>query len=251
MSLTDDWIDEFVSELNAISLEVKIVSRFCLLINGQCVNLAPADTLLSPEKSNGILVHEDIYRTRKKQVIQRIKSKTGQNQRKIHGRLTRVKSISSKEAKQFVNDNHVMGFGGGKVCYGLLYLNELVAVAIFSNTRLMKYENPPYLSTELVRFCSLADTTVIGGLNKLIHHFCKHHLTDDIVTTVDREWSDGEAYKKTGFDSISVTDSLFFGVDSICFTRRNLKSQTDLKENEYLVQNQGNIKLRKLISRQD
>ncbi|MBK7130332.1 MAG: hypothetical protein IPM74_10705 [Crocinitomicaceae bacterium] len=196
-------------------------------------------------KSETIYLHEDIVRNRMSQVVNRLISQAGMNQRKIHGRSTKVFKIDLKSAKEFIDDNHVMGFGGGKYFYGLYLKTELVAVAAFSKIRWMKYENPPYWSTELERYCCLPQTSVNGGLSKLISFFELHHKSDDLITTSDLEWSDGKAYQKIGFEAIDKTSALLFAVNKKSFQRRLIKLETELLENEYAVSNLGNIKWRK------
>ncbi len=51
----------------------------------------------------------------------------------------------------------------------------------------------PYRSYEMVRFANVTGVTVTGGLSKLIKAFAEEVKPDDIMTYVDREWSDGKA----------------------------------------------------------
>jgi len=62
---------------------------------------------------------------------------------------------------------------------------------------------------ELMRFCSLKNTVVIGGFSKLLKHFNQ----DSIVTYADRTYSDGSVYEKNGFRKIKVNRPNFWYVD--------------------------------------
>lgn len=183
-------------------------------------------------------------------MISRISSLVGINKNKIHGRKTKVREISKKEAADFIEANHLMGFGGGKSFLGLHSQDQLVAVAVFSKIRYMKYENPPYYSVELERFCSLECTTVIGGLDKLIKAYIKENSTDDIITYVDKEWSSGDAYYKLGFKFVDETPALAFSINETNFKRTLITTDQLEKGGYHLVKNQGNLKLRLVIKSQ-
>mgnify|MGYP000070417793 CR=1 FL=1 len=142
-----------------------------------------------------------------------------------------------------------MGFGGGKTFLGLFEKEQLVAVAVFSKTRHMKREDPPYYSTELERFCSIPDTTIVGGLDKFIQYFRKEHLTDDLITYIDKEWSKGEAYLKLGFKKVGETPPLRFIINKTTQKRRLANVNETLKTDEYAVINKGNLKLRLYFDR--
>lgn len=244
MNLKKSWIQNLVIALQKSGCEVLMTGNH-LLVGKLKVVLISAGQKPDLNKSDAIYLHEDVVRKRMSQVVNRLISQAGKNQRKIHGRATSVIKIDLKSAKEFINDNHVMGFGGGKYFYGLYFKTELVAVAAFSKLRWMKYENPPYWSTELERYCCLPQTSINGGLSKLISFFEFHHQTDDIITTSDLEWSDGKVYQKIGFESVNKTGSLLFAVNKKSFQRRLIKVETELLENEYAVNNLGNIKWRK------
>lgn len=142
-----------------------------------------------------------------------------------------------------------MGFGGGKTFLGLFEKERLVAVAAFSKILFMKYENPPYYSAELERFCSLAGVTVVGGLDKLVKYYVNNYKTDDLITYVDQNWSDGAAFKKLGFELIGETEALTFKVNRAAYTRELRRHETEIEADEYLVKNAGNLKFRLTINR--
>lgn len=95
----------------------------------------------------------------------------------------------------------------------------LVAVATFSHPRTFLRKERPHRSYELVRFCNLKNTTVVGGLDKLLKHFVREHQPDDLMTYVDLEWSTGYSYQKLGFVLQNDTQPLEFWVDSLSYQR--------------------------------
>ncbi len=54
-------------------------------------------------------------------------------------------------------------------------------------------------SYEWVRYCSLPDVRVVGGMGKILEEFISQVRPDDIMTYSDPRWSDGDAYKALGF----------------------------------------------------
>lgn len=195
------------------------------------------------EGSGRFLIHEDIYHQRLVQLLGRMRSVLNLNTSKIHGRKTHASLISDKKAGEFLELNHLMGHGGGAFYYGLIRNEELVAVAAFSKPRFMKHETPTYYSTELVRYCSKIGTTVTGGLDKLIRHYIENHETDDLITYIDKEWSDGKSFVKLGFNIVDETAPILFAINSKTSERRKIDSKDKLRRDEYLVRNQGNLKL--------
>ena len=87
---------------------------------------------------------------------------------------------------------------------------ELVAVATFSNARRWEKQGRVVSSYEWVRYASLSDTRVIGGMGKLLKAFIADRHPDDIMTYAistavagrpqrDGVDSDGNVYRKLGF----------------------------------------------------
>ncbi len=119
--------------------------------------------------------------------------------RRIHGRKCLIKKINKDTARLFVDENHVMGYANSQYNYGL-YLNEtLVATACFSKGRPMNRLPKNKKSFELIRFCNKNNTTVVGGLSKLLRYFENEKEPGDVMTYVDRSWGKPNAYYALGF----------------------------------------------------
>ena len=58
---------------------------------------------------------------------------------------------------------------------------------------------------ELDRFCSKLDYCVVGGASKLLKHFEFLFSGTTILTYCDRRYSNGEFYKKLGFELSHVS----------------------------------------------
>lgn len=195
-----------------------------------------------------VILHRDLFERRPKQVSLRLSSLFGYNHLSEFARNTKVVELEKEEAQHFIEEHHLMGFGGGSVFLGLRDEVELVAVAVFSKIRFMKYENPPYNSVELERYCSLSGTNVVGGMDKLIRAYLKEYSVQDMITYVDLEWSTGESYLKLGFQEIDRTPALQFKIDKN-WNRILIRNEEDgvLSKGDYIVENKGNVKLRKVV----
>lgn len=204
-------------------------------------NLKPNDLVSLQEiyrKKNVNLVHlwEDVWLTRSKQVIFRIKSLIGLNL-KIHGRKTLIQKIDKPTADLFLNKNHLQGAVSSRYKLGLFEKDELIAVATFSALRKMNHtEN--YRSAELIRFAVKAGYSISGGLSKLLKHFIRQYHPQDIMTYADKDWSNGKAYEKLGFVLTDTLSPQWFSLDKFC--RRALKKDTGSVDVE--VFNTGSIK---------
>ena len=56
----------------------------------------------------------------------------------------------------------------------------------------------------LNRFCNLKNYNIIGGFSKLLRYFLKNYNVKTIISYADRDWSEGDIYKKFGFELKSI-----------------------------------------------
>ena len=126
-----------------------------------------------------------------------IKSALGIFQRRIYARNCAVKELSTKEAKEFLEINHLQGYVNSSIKLGLFYESELVQVITLGKSRFKKNE------FELLRMTTLLDTQVIGGFSKLISHI-PEEITE-IMSYVDRSKFTGTGYINSGWELIDIT----------------------------------------------
>jgi len=135
----------------------------------------------------------------KQQIIKsKIKHQLGQSKR-IFARKCEVKEISNIECKKFLNETHLQGYCPSKVKLGLFCGNKLCAAATFGKSRYNKnYE------WELLRYSNDLNSTVVGGLSKLMAHFIKIYCPRSIISYADRRWSTtlNNLYETIGFTYI-------------------------------------------------
>lgn len=157
------------------------------------------------EKLNIQLIHitEAEWKCKRDITESRIKALLGKYDKTIFARKCTVKEISSTESKLFQERNHIQGYTPSKINIGLFFNGDLVSIMTFGKCRFSKkYEY------ELIRFCSILNTHVIGAAGKLLKYFEEKFKPSSIISYADRRWSRGNLYKKLGFslDHISKPD---------------------------------------------
>jgi hypothetical protein len=164
-----------------------------------------------------------------------------------------VKRIAKSDYIPFLEENHLWGATGSKYGYGLFIKNKqvkhqtddtstpqvpaaeeiLVAVATFSSKREINRARNKFNSHELLRFCTKSDTTVVGGLTKLVSAFVKEvkskhtEVNDsgnvvqtgiDIVTSIDRDFGSNTW---PNFERVQVMDPIPMFVGDVDGLRRH------------------------------
>lgn len=140
-----------------------------------------------------------------------ITSKLGYCSNTIYARNCELREISSKEASKFLEQNHIQGSTNTSCRIGLFYNNKLVSVMTFTkNTPLQGSKNDT--NWKLTRFCSILNTHVVGAAGKLLKYFIKTHHPTSIVSFSSNDISDGNLYKKLGFETDGKINSSYYYV---------------------------------------
>ena len=144
------------------------------------------------------------------------------------------------------------GFANAKVHLGLFYENELVAVLSYGTSRFN-----PNKELEIIRFASLLDTQVVGGLSKLIKF-----INQPLITFADRRYSSSLSNAYSKFMSLdSISGPAFWVYDSgelkhrLGFQKHLLENKIEnfdstrtamdmILENYLVVYDCGNLKYR-------
>ncbi len=151
------------------------------------------------EKLNYQLFHiqEDEWFYKKEIWKSILNSKMNKTDR-IFARNTKIiTNIKLDDIINFQNKNHMQGYRNSSICIGLEYNNILVAIMTFSKSVLKD------IDYEIIRFCNILNTTIVGGASKLLKYFERNFLPKSLVSYADRRWSQGNLYKKLGFDFVS------------------------------------------------
>jgi hypothetical protein len=187
---------------------------------------------------------------KKEIILSIISSKIGEN-KKVFARNCEVKKITKPIAEAFLNQNHLLGFKSAYFKYALFYQHEVIAIATFSKGRKMNRLDANKRSFELISFCCKKNVSVTGGLSKLLKAFVTDLQPGDIMTYIDKDWSDGSAYLKLSFRINSETEPQSFVFDKINFEKYYSEKLPEsifiaLQNNSpnlETVKNSGNLKL--------
>jgi len=221
---------------------------------------------LNAQNQRIIHLWEDVYLEKPELVTSRILAMIGRFTR-LHARHCIIERIDKPTADKFLEVNHLQGSVKAKFKYGLLLKAQyterfigkvvceandnnlvraikpkLIGVATFSGGRTMKVgERKGSRSYELIRFATLKGYVVVGGMDKLLKAFTKEHEPNDIMSYIDRDWSDGRSYLKLGFLKINTLSPQCFMLDEMAQQRLMTNG------NNVEMVNAGSIKFLKIL----
>lgn len=167
-------------------------------------------------QNNIRLLHiwEDWIKNKPNIVESMILSKLGLSKNRIYAReCTIEKCIDKKEYLDFFEKNHIQGKSGFEIGYGLRYQGKLISIMTFGHKRgavgsktTIKKEN----EYELLRFCSILNTQVVGAASRLFKHFVKDYNPELVYSYASNDISDGNVYKQLGFTTDGVFNSSYW-----------------------------------------
>lgn len=161
---------------------------------------------------NLIQIWEDEWKYKRDIVKSRLSNKLKYTSKNIYSRKCVIKNLSSKEAKDFLNKNHLQGFIASKYYLGLNYNSELVSLMSFGLLRIALNSKGDENDYEILRFCNCLNTNVIGSASKLFNHFIKENKPNSVISYASLEWGDGDFYSKLGMIDKGMTDIGYYYV---------------------------------------
>lgn len=154
------------------------------------------------------LIHFTDYQINKQwEIVTNILASKLKIQNKIWARHCILKELDSKTQRDFFDRVHIQGYISAKKAYGLYYNDNLVQCISVGNNRYRNNE------LEILRFASELNTTVVGGLSKLLHHIKTVFKNSTITTYCDRDISNGSGYISSGFEIVEYTKPGYFWTD--------------------------------------
>ncbi len=151
-----------------------------------------------------VQIFEDEWRDQSDIIKSILLNKFNENQNKIFARKCQIYSVPVEDAKQFYFDNHLQGFINGQHL-GLYYNNEFVSMMTVGRPRF----NSNY-EIEIYRFCNKLNTSVVGGLSRLLNAFTKILNPRSIITYADARYGIGDGYYKCGFKFVGTTEPGYY-----------------------------------------
>lgn len=129
-----------------------------------------------------------------------ILNKIGCTQNKIYARKCNIVEVSSKQAADFLNSNHIQGKCKSKIRLGLTYNGQLVSVMCFNKRSALSGSKQIINGDwELIRYANILNTSVVGGASRLLKHFIKQYAPTQITSFSSNDISNGNLYKQLGF----------------------------------------------------
>ena len=135
-----------------------------------------------------------------------IKNILHKNDNKIYARNTEIKLVDSKESREFLILNHRQGPSNSPIRLGLYYNNKLISLMTFSHPRSTIGKFNDNNSYELVRFCNMLGTSVVGGASKLFKYFLNTYNPSQIISFSDCAHTKGSLYQILGFKEIKKSE---------------------------------------------
>lgn len=170
------------------------------------------------EKQGIQLIHifEDEWLYKQSIVESRIQQIFGMTKFKIPARKCYLRVLETNEEHTFFENNHLQGYTGSSICYGLFYNepsnNKDYLVSAMSFHKQLENNN-----WELLRFCNLKNFRIIGGASKIFKQFIKKFEPKIVVSYADRRWSiknENILYEQLSFKFDSFTKPNYFYVDN-------------------------------------
>lgn len=158
-------------------------------------------------------------------------------EKKYFARKLKIVELKSKEYQKFCDDNHVQNSCNAKIKLGLVDKNNsIISVMSFSRSRFNKN-----YTWEMIRYCNLLNTSVVGGAQKLFSYFKKKFLKYDesVISYCDRRLFNGNVYSRLKFCHIYDTSPGYYWINDEGVIRSRYQTQkhklnTELTETQYM-----------------
>jgi len=151
-----------------------------------------------------------------------IRAKIGATDR-FYARKCAVADVPTSVSVAFFNQNHMQGYTPAARTVGLYYNDKLVCAGSFSRPRFNKK-----FDWELIRFATVVDTTVVGGLSRIISN-----IEGTLLSYANRRWSSGAAYRACGFNCVGTTKPTYY------YTRDFRTIESRMKYQKHLLVRSG------------
>lgn len=181
-------------------------------------------------------IWEDDWKNKQEIVKRLLAHKLGVSTAQVaYARKTTPLQVTSQEAQEFMENNHIQGFVNGSWYIGLQNQEkELIALSILRKR--------PNNNIEMVRYAT--SHRVIGGFQKIVRHIEKTLTYDTMFTFADLDISDGGLYCKAGWeaDKQLPPDYKYLWKDSrhhkFKFRKIGFKNNPELRYEEGLTETQ-------------
>jgi hypothetical protein len=119
-----------------------------------------------------------------------------------------VREITVEEKNSFLEENHLRGIDESTIRFGLLCETVLLSVMTFIISE--KYQ------FELIRYCTKVNYDVVDSFSKLWNFFVNTYNPKQVITFVDRRYSNGDVFKHHNFTQIDITSPKYHYFKNDC-----------------------------------
>lgn len=106
--------------------------------------------------------------------------------------------LTNFEYSEFFDNNHLQGNRNTTIRIGLEYDKKLISA--------MTFKEHSKNNWEIIRYATIINSQVIGGASKIFKNFIRLYDPKSIITFSDLRYSNGNIYKKLGFEYLHRTE---------------------------------------------
>lgn len=121
-------------------------------------------------------------------------------------RKTQIRDLTTHQAREFFQENHLQGFVHSQCYIGLYYQDQLLMAISAGHSRFKKDKE----IIELHRLATKKYCLVVGGGSKLISELKRRNPDSKIISYCDRSKSLGKGYIEMGFTLVGQTGPGYF-----------------------------------------
>lgn len=151
-----------------------------------------------------------------------LQAKLGICYKTYFARKCEVREIDYQTANIFLEENHIQGKCSSNYRLGLYFNGQLVSVMCFNKRSAVS--GPKVLNdseAELIRFCNLIGTRVIGGAGKLLRHYIRKFHPSLITSYSANDISNGRLYQSLGFVTDGKISESYWYIEPGTFKRQH------------------------------
>lgn len=172
-----------------------------------------------------IQIWEDDWKYKSDIVKSILLNKLGKSYINIFARKCHIKIVNNKDKDLFLEENHLQGKCSSSINIGLFNENSLVSLMTFG-----KRNTNGSSEFELIRFSNKINHSIVGGASKLFNYFLKTYNFTNIISYSDNSISNGNLYKKLGFEYISTSINYYWCDGDIKYHRFNFNKKKLVKQ---------------------